>query len=236
MPANRSAPVMDRRARLEPPHSPSRPIAVQLSESKSNLPPTASTGARSEKGPCQVGSCKPWRSVQQNRIPPRASTQSTWQGDHRLWPRARSHICPPGASASGSCGHRSGRSSTRCGPWLWRIDPQRRSFDGGRRAYDVAAVAAAVRAVTGHPVRYVDIPPAIAHQAFTDAGPAWLVTHIDGAYGLIRVARSRSLQTAFGVPEAVRPQPRRLAKATPASSAHEHRALWRNSASPLAPR
>jgi uncharacterized protein YbjT (DUF2867 family) len=51
-------------------------------------------------------------------------------------------------------------------------------------------IADELAAITGHHVRYFDVPPAVAHQAFTDAGlPPWLVTHLDGAYGLVRAGK-----------------------------------------------
>jgi uncharacterized protein YbjT (DUF2867 family) len=57
----------------------------------------------------------------------------------------------------------------------------------GPTAITHAQIADELAAVIGHPVRYVDLPPAVAHQAFTDAGlPPWLVSHIDGAYTLVR--------------------------------------------------
>jgi NAD(P)H dehydrogenase (quinone) len=56
----------------------------------------------------------------------------------------------------------------------------------GPQAITHAQIADELAAVTGHTVRYVDkLRPR--SPGITDAGlPPWLVTHIDGAYGLIR--------------------------------------------------
>jgi uncharacterized protein YbjT (DUF2867 family) len=60
----------------------------------------------------------------------------------------------------------------------------------GPTAVTHTQIANEFAAITGHAVRYVDLPPAVAHQAFTDAGlPPWLVTHLDGAYGLVRAGK-----------------------------------------------
>jgi uncharacterized protein YbjT (DUF2867 family) len=48
-------------------------------------------------------------------------------------------------------------------------------------------VAAALSDVTGRRVDFVDVPPAAAREAFVAGGlPDFLVTHLDGAFGLIR--------------------------------------------------
>jgi uncharacterized protein YbjT (DUF2867 family) len=47
-------------------------------------------------------------------------------------------------------------------------------------------VADVLSNVTGHEVRYVDVPPDAARQSFVEAGmPGWLVAHLAGAFGLI---------------------------------------------------
>jgi uncharacterized protein YbjT (DUF2867 family) len=57
----------------------------------------------------------------------------------------------------------------------------------GPAAVSHAEIAAELADVLGHPVRYIDLPPAAAHQAFLDGGlPPWLVAHLDGVYALIR--------------------------------------------------
>jgi uncharacterized protein YbjT (DUF2867 family) len=57
----------------------------------------------------------------------------------------------------------------------------------GPTAVSYAQIADELATATGRPVHYIDLPPGAAHQAFTDAGlPPWLVTHLDGAYTLVR--------------------------------------------------
>jgi uncharacterized protein YbjT (DUF2867 family) len=57
----------------------------------------------------------------------------------------------------------------------------------GPAAVSYAQIADKLATATGRSVRYIDLRPGAAHQAFTNASlPPWLVTHLDGAYTLVR--------------------------------------------------
>jgi hypothetical protein len=57
----------------------------------------------------------------------------------------------------------------------------------GGRAITYDEIATHLSRVAGRPVAYVDVPEGRAEQELVDAGaPAWLVTHLTGAFRLIR--------------------------------------------------
>jgi uncharacterized protein YbjT (DUF2867 family) len=71
----------------------------------------------------------------------------------------------------------------------------------GPKAIGYERVAEELSRATGTDVRYVDVPPEAAHEELAAAGmPDWLVSHLDGVFGLIR---SGALEETTGTVRAV---------------------------------